>query len=108
MPYYTQALMGVCFLGLSALSGVGTIYCALYTRQLGRAYARWHKNTLRGGGYPSLSKHPDLSGKRGRRLRNTALVSLIVFALSFLVDLFLLFAYTGFAPFWHALEWFQP
>ncbi|MHB1315807.1 MAG: DUF1700 domain-containing protein [Christensenellales bacterium] len=110
MPYWGGILSGISFLGLSVVTAVGTIYCYLFFRQLIRAYGRWHKNTLNvsaGPVYPPLSKYPAISAKLKRRLRSIIMIALVVFGLFLVLALFVLFAYTGFKPFWHELGWFN-
>ncbi len=107
MPYAASMVLGVSMAGLGVLSAVGTIYCWLYMAQLTKAYIRWHKNTLAGGVYPAVSKHPGMSGKCRRRLRGVTGVALIVFGVALIAGVLVLFIHTGFQPFWHALGWFQ-
>ena len=105
MPYTGALTLGISCLGLGVLSFVGTIYSYLYICQWVRAYKKWHKNTV-SGGYPSLPLHPSITGKCKRVLRTVTVISLIVFAIMFILSLIILFASVGFKPFWHELGWF--
>ncbi len=110
MPYWCAALFGLSFFGLSVLSAVGTVYCAAYTRQLSRAYGRFHRNCIASaagkGALPPLPAHPNLGQKTHRRLRTVALVSLTVCAV-FVIAAFAVSALSaGALGFWHAWGWF--
>lgn len=106
MPYWGNLVFAVPFMALGVLSAVGTVYCTLYSNQWTKAYARWHKNTLHGNVYPSLSKHPMPSAKAKRTLRSLTILSLLAFGITFVAAFVSLMAYTDFKPFWHALGWF--
>ena len=107
-PYIGRFTLGISMIALAVLSAVGTVYCSLYITQLGKAYLRWHKRTLSVNGlaYPPLSKHPHIKDKTRRRLRSAALISVVVFAVTILGSMLLLFALAGFRPFWHHWNWF--
>lgn len=109
-PYLGRLFIGISLLGLSAVIFIGAIYCHLFFRQLSRAYMRWHKNMLHAGSgpvLPPLSKYPNISPKRKRRSRGIMMIALIIFGLFLMAGIFLMFAYTGFKPFWHELGWFN-
>jgi len=107
IPYLGGLILGISFVGLGVLSSVGTTYFYLYFNQWVKVYVRWHKNTMNGGVYPRLSKHPNISDRFNRRLRVTAVISLAAFGIMLIIGMFVMFAYTGFKPFWHELNWFQ-
>lgn len=106
IPYSGAALMGISLLALGVLAAVLTIYSSLLTKQLGRIYLRWRKNTLGGGKYPPLSINPVLKDRIRRRLRNIALVTLIIFGASFVIGYIVLAASAGALEFWHVWAWF--
>ena len=108
MPYLGSLILGISCVGLGLLSSVGTIYSYLYVRQWTKAYMQWHRKIMNPGLYSRLQVHPSMSAKFKRRLRDTAMIALIVFGLTFIIGLFVMFAYTGFKPFWHELRWFVP
>lgn len=106
MPYLGSLVLGISMLGLGTLSSVGTYYSFRYVTQWGRVFIRWQRNVWRGKRYPSLSMQPEMSGKCKRRLRMITVASLLFFGVAFLIGLLVMFAYTGFRPFWHELGWF--
>lgn len=108
MPYAGSLVLGVAVLSLSVLAAVAAIYCCMFLKQLFKAYRRWRKNKLNSGSpLPPLSKHPDIADRTRRRLRNTALVALVIFCICSMAALFILFAHAGFKPFWHEWRWFE-
>ena len=107
MPRYGSLLFGLIFTAMGVLSGAGTVYCVIYFRSLCRKYLRWHKRVLHGAlAEPSLPVRAAVGGRAGRRLRAVITVSLIAFLALFILYFVLMFAYTDFKPFWHALGWF--
>jgi len=111
VPYYWCAIVyAVMLLSLAVLSGVGTIYCISYCRQLMRAYGRFHKNCIASASgkavLPSLAIHPKFSARTNRTLRSVALISLAVFAVSFVSAYILSAVAAGALEFWHEWNWF--
>ncbi len=110
IPTGCAPLFALAFLSAAVLASLGTAYCALYTRQLMRAYARWRKNTLAAAkgkaALPPLPRHPQLSPKFRRSLRNLALIALTVFALSATVAYIASAITAGDLQFWHVWSWF--
>ena len=106
MPYFASLMLGISLVALGVLSSVGTIYTSLYSIQWVKLYFRWTKNTMNGGIYPPLSKHPILDNKVKRRLRGAAIFSLAIFGILFVGGFISLMVYTGFKPFWHEFSWF--
>jgi hypothetical protein len=112
IPYYWCGIIyGVVFLSLAVLSGVGTIYCVSYCRQLMRAYGRFHKNCISSASgkavLPSIAAHPQFSVKTNRLLRSIALISLAVFAATFVLAYILSAISAGALEFWHEWNWFM-
>lgn len=112
MPSGCALIYMLALLALAVLAAAGTIYCFLYARQLLRAYSRWHANALaaaRGTAvYPALSTHPQIAPKWRRRLRAVTLVSLTVFAVSFIAGYAVSAFAAGSLEFWHVWQWFTP
>lgn len=106
IPYIGGLLLGLSFLGLGAVSAIATIWCYLYANQMVKAYIQWHRNTVRGS-HSKVSLHPDISFGVRQWLKRIAIVAGIAGGVMLCVGLFYMFAYTGFKPFWHELNWFQ-
>lgn len=110
MPYGIALILGLSLLALAVLTAVGCIYFAAFIRQLIRSYGRFHKNSLDvasgGAPLPSLPIYPRLSAKANRGLRFVALVSLALFAATFVLGVVLSMLISGSLEFWHAWGWF--
>ena len=110
MPYWCGAVMGLCLIALCVLSVVGCIWFFAFIRQIFRAYGRFHQNALapsRGGAVlPNLPAAPQFSPKAKRRLRNTALISLALFAVCFVLTYVVCSLSAGSPEFWHVWGWF--
>lgn len=111
VPYYwCRAVYAVMLLSLAVLSGIGTIYCAFYCRQLMRAYGRFCKNLIASvsgkAALPLFCIHPQFSAKAYRRLRKVALIMLAVFAVTFVLAYILSTVAAGALEFWHVWNWF--
>ncbi len=106
MPYAGAVIMGVTVIAFAVLLAIVTQYSWALTVQMGRAYRRWHKNTLSETPYPPLDLHPTLKDKTRRRLRTAALLALVVFGVGFVVGYVVLAASAGALGFWHAWNWF--
>ncbi|HAB00569.1 MAG TPA: hypothetical protein DCE08_03605 [Ruminococcaceae bacterium] len=80
-------------------------------RQTFRAYKRFHQNALAPGrgaaALPALSVIPSFSPERKRRLRTVALVSLVLFALCFVLSYIVCTIVAGSLEFWHVWGWFS-
>lgn len=111
MPYINSLLHSIPVLLLSVISAVGTFYCFLYSKQLMKAYLRWHSNMLAAASqkplYPSLAKYPQLSGVTKRRIRNILLSSLVVFGITFIIAFIASAINAGSVEFWHVWNWFR-
>jgi uncharacterized membrane protein len=109
MPYGCAMLLGVSLLALAVLSGIGTEYCRLYANQLLKVYIRWHKVMWSGmtGVTPRLSLHPVIHCKKRRIMRTVSLVSLPVFAVTFVLGLITMMLAAGSLEPWHVWGWFQ-
>lgn len=106
IPYFGAALLGITLIALGVLVAVLTAYSGMLTNQLGRVYVRWRKNTLTGEKYPPLSINPVMQDSSRRRLRNLALITLIIFGVSFVTGYIVLTASAGALEFWHVWNWF--
>ena len=106
MPYIGGVIWGVSLCAFGILMAVLTKYCWLFAIQLGRAYRRWHKNTMTDGKYPPLAKHPMLKDITRRRLRSVSLIALVVFGVSLIIGYVVMAASAGALEFWHAWSWF--
>lgn len=111
MPYWCGAILGLSLLALCVLSVIACIWYFAFCRQLFRSYGRFHQNTLaqsRGGAVlPSLPIVPQFAPKKKRRLRTMALVSLLLFAVCFVLGYAACTLSAGSFQFWHVWRWFQ-
>jgi len=106
MPYLCAFALGISFLGLSALSAIGTIYMYLYVKQWLKIYFRWCKNLLNNNIYPTLSAHPKISKKLSSNFKLICMIGLITFVSAFCIGYLAMILYTGnFEP-WHIWNWF--
>lgn len=110
MPYAGNLFTGISLSSLSLSVAAGAIYCFYYLKQLIKAYLRWHKNLLNAGLmniYPPIAKYPQLPPKLKRIIRSIALISLIVFFISFVIGYAVMAISAGAFEFWHVWNWFQ-
>lgn len=105
MPYWCGAILGLSMLALCALSVVGCIWYFAFFGQIFRAYGRFHHNAL-GSALPSLPIAPQFTPKKRRQLRRAALISLLLFAVSFVLGYAACTLSAGSFQFWHAWGWF--
>ncbi|HHY82781.1 MAG TPA: DUF1700 domain-containing protein [Clostridiales bacterium] len=110
MPYWPRIVFGVSFASLFVLSAEGCIYFAAFIRQLMRSYCRFHHNTLAAASgsalLPSIAINPQFQAKFNRRIRSVALISLALFAASFVLGMAISVILSGALEFWHAWGWF--
>lgn len=110
MPYWCGAVLGVSLSALCVLSVSGCVWFFAYIRQISRVYGRFHQNMLaphRGRKeLPGLPMAPQFSAKAKRRLRTVALVSLALFAVSFVLSYIVCALSSGAIEFWHTWGWF--
>lgn len=111
MPYWCGAILGLSLLALCVLAVVGCVWYFAFCRQLFRSYGRFHQNTLaqsRGGAVlPALPIVPQFAPKKKRRLRAAALVSLLLFAVCFVLGYAACTLSAGSFQFWHVWGWFR-
>ncbi len=111
MPYWCSIITALAFTFLTALTAIGCIYYTAFLRQLVRAFARFHHNTLASASgkavLPSIAISPQFSLKTKRRLRLAALVSLALFAVCFVLSYVVCAFSAGALEFWHAWGWFE-
>ena len=105
MPYWCGAILGLSMLALCALSVVGCIWYFAFFGQIFRAYGRFHHNAL-GSALPSLPIAPQFTPKKRRQLRRAALISLLLFAVSFVLGYAACTLSAGSFQFWHVWGWF--
>lgn len=110
MPYWCGAILGLSLLALCVLSVVGCIWFFSFFRQILRSYVRFHQNMLapaRGSAVlPGLPIAPQFSSRAKRRLRTTALISLCLFAVCFVLAYLVCSLSAGSPEFWHVWGWF--
>lgn len=111
VPHYWLGLIyALMFLSLAVLSGVGTIYCVSFCRQLLRAYGRFHRNCISSASgkavLPPLATYPQFSMKTQRTFRRMALIFLAVFAVTFVLAFISSAISAGALEFWHEWKWF--
>ena len=108
MPYISSLFIGVALIALTVLVAIGTEYCRLYTNKLLAAYLRWHKTVLSGTtrNLPPKPIHPVIAPKKRRFMRNSILVSVLVFAISSMVAYASMVIASGSFEPWHIWAWF--
>lgn len=110
VPYGCGVILAVCFAALAVLAAVGCIYYAAFLRQLARAFVRFQHNALSSAsgkaGLPLLAVNPQFSMAFKRRLRSAALISLVIFAASFILAYIVCTLSAGSMEFWHIWGWF--
>lgn len=110
MPYWCGAVFGLSLAALAVLTAMGCIYFAAFARQLMRSYGRFHHNAIAAASgnalLPSLAVYPQLPAKANRRIRLIALISLTVFAISFVLGMIVSMLSSGALGFWHVWGWF--
>lgn len=111
MPYGCAAIYALALIALAVLTAAGEVYFICFVRQLMRAYARFHRNTLavaRGEApLPPLPITPGLPALYAGRLRRTALVSLAAFAALFVLAAVVSMFSAGALEFWHVWHWWD-
>lgn len=110
MPYYCAIVFALALFALAVLAAVGTLYCALYVRQLLRAYCRWRTNVFAAARgkpqYPPLQMSPRIPPVANRRLRAVTLFALTAFAVTFITAFVISQISSGALGFWHKWKWF--
>ena len=110
MPYASALLLGLALAALTIVCVIGSIYYFAFMRQLMKAYARFHQNTLASSkgkaALPPLPIHPQFSAARKRHLRTALLVSFVCFGVFFVLGFALSTILAGQFEFWHAWHWF--
>ncbi len=110
MPYWCGAVFALASLALAVLFAAGGLYFTALIRQLMRAYGRFHHNALAAASgnavLPSLPINPRLTAKRNRQLRTVCLLSLIIFAVSFILGNIAAMLSAGALEYWHSWSWF--
>ena len=107
VPMFEAIFMGVAFIALTVLAAIMAIYCWLYAVHLLKVYIRWNKNVFANKYSPPSPKHPQLSAKLTRKLRDTSLFSATIFASFFAAAVVLLCIHTRSVFFWNSLGWFR-
>jgi len=107
MPLICRLLISIAILALGVLSAAGTEYCRMYVMQIGRKYLRWHKNLFskKVSVSPPLPLNPWISPKKRRIMRSMVLISLIVFAVSFILGLVSMMISARSVEPWHVWGW---
>lgn len=110
MPYWCGAIAGLSLAALAVLAAVGCIYYAAFLRQLLRSFGRFQHNALAASSgkatLPSLAFNPQISAKTNRRIRSIALISLVLFAVCFVITYIVCALSAGSLEFWHTWGWF--
>ena len=110
MPYWCGAIWGVSLAALAVLTAVGSIYVAAFIRQLMRGFGRFAHNAMAAASdkpvLPPIPANPRLPVKTRRTLRQLALISLSVFAASFVLGMITSMLSAHAVEFWHAWGWF--
>lgn len=111
MPYPCALLYGLSMAALTALSFVGTVYLIRFIGQLCRAYCRFHGNVRARASerptLPPLSPYPQLKAATARRLRRTAFIGVVAFAVFLTVGFIVSVITAGSFEFWHMWNWFM-
>lgn len=106
MPYWCGAILGLSLVSLGVLSVTGSVWFFAFIRQIFRSYKRFHQNIL-GAALPGITVTPQFSAKQKRNLRNTALISLALFAVCFVLSYIVCSLSAGNLQFWHTWGWFK-
>jgi uncharacterized membrane protein len=109
MPYLGAAIMGIAFLALAILSGLGTFYCWRYAAWLTSTYYRWHKRCLSSDPGKHLAVEipgSQLSPRTRRILRRLTGIAVLVFGAAFILGYIIMALQAGAIEFWHAWSWF--
>ncbi|UOO37179.1 DUF1700 domain-containing protein [Oscillospiraceae bacterium CM] len=106
MPYAGGALLGIDLIALGVLFAVAAVWFIALTRQMARAYRRWHKNVMTDGKYPPYALHPVMKDTARRQLRIVGLLAVLIFVVFFAVSYVVLAISAGAVEFWHVWHWF--
>lgn len=110
LPYGCAALFAIGLLSLAVLSAAGAWYWFAFVRQLLRSYGRYHRNCLASASgeptLPSLAVHAQWAPRTRRRLRQVAMVSLCVLAVSLIAGYVVCAISAGALEWWHVWNWF--
>lgn len=110
MPYWCGVVIGISLAALSVLAAAGCVYYAAFLRQLTRKFGRFQYNILAPVcGKPVLPAVPasgQFSPKIKRRLRHIISVSLVIFAVCFILGFIASVLSAGAIEFWHSWGWF--
>ena len=110
MPYGSAIVMGIAMAALAVLSAAGCVWFVVFLRQITRVYGRFHHNTMAAATgnpvFPPIALYPSFQPKTKRRLRRVALVSLSIFAASFVLGMAVSMLCAGSLEFWHTWKWF--
>ena len=108
MPYISSLFGGIALTALTVLVAMGTEYCRLYTNKLLATYLRWHKTVLSGTtrNLPPKPIHPVIAPIKRRFMRNSILVSILVFAVSSMLGYASMVIASGSFEPWHIWGWF--
>ena len=110
IPYGCGLIFAVNFFALAVLAAIGTFYCVAFVRQLMRSYSRFHKNTMAAASgkmtLPTVAINPQFSLKTKRMIRRFTLITLTIFAVSFIAAFVAASIAAGNPGFWHVWHWF--
>lgn len=110
IPYWCGAILGFAMVALGILSAVGCVYYWSLIRQMIRSFARFQYNTMASAVgkpvLPSLPVRAKLTPKTKRFLRNVMLISLMTFAVCFVLGFIASAISAGSVEFWHVWGWF--
>lgn len=110
LPFAPALILGLSLLALAVLTYTGCVWYGGYLRQSLLAYGRFRHNVLAKAegraALPPVPARPQMSGKKARCLRNTARLSLTVFALLFVAGFAVAAIQAGSFQFWHTWHWF--
>ncbi|MBR5383545.1 MAG: hypothetical protein IK133_06950, partial [Clostridia bacterium] len=110
MPYLCSVIIGIALAALGVLTAVGCMYYWALIKQMVRSFGRFQRNTIASAtGNPVLPPLPayiKFMPKTNRRLRNLALIALLVFAVFFIIGFIVCALSAGSFEFWHVWGWF--
>lgn len=107
MPYFPSFMLGLACFAVSILAAVGTIYLFLYVKHWGKLYINWCKNTYNQNKMLSSTLHPKITKKFSTKLKLVAIISLIIFLVTFFIAYASMCGITkSFEP-WHVWKWFE-
>ncbi|MDD3212139.1 MAG: DUF1700 domain-containing protein [Eubacteriales bacterium] len=107
MPLAGKLLMGGALIALAVLIALGGIWLFVLSKQMLRAYGRWHSNRWFGRHELPLPVTPQFVGKARRRLHRGTIFSAVSCLILFAAAYCVMSIQAGAPGFWHVWHWFS-